>query len=155
MMPGTAYPTGTSAGWQGLIILDRMDGLLVAILTNCGILHSIVNKARGIGSPRRSLKNWDQLKRTFYVSKIGSTGFFSGDGRRSGGVGVGCNRMESNLMTVAELIAILQTMPQDAPVAVNDFRRGNFYETVDGVDHFDADWSPGDPEVVVIQVGEV
>jgi len=60
-------------------------------------------------------------------------------------------------MTVSELIAILQTMPQDAPVAVNDFRRGNFYKTVDGVDHFDADWghTAGDPEVVVIQVGEV
>jgi hypothetical protein len=55
-------------------------------------------------------------------------------------------------MTVAELIAILQTMPQDAPVAVNDNRRGNFYDTVDQVDHFAEDFADGDPEVVVLQV---
>jgi hypothetical protein len=55
-------------------------------------------------------------------------------------------------MTVAELIAILQALPQDAQVAVNDNRRGNFYDTVDQVDHFEEDFADGDPEVVVLQV---
>ena len=31
-------------------------------------------------------------------------------------------------MTVAELIAILQTLPQDLPVAVNDEGNGEFHE---------------------------
>ena len=42
-------------------------------------------------------------------------------------------------MTVAELIAKLQTMPQDLPVHINDVGRGNYFETIDGVWHVEAD----------------
>ena len=55
-------------------------------------------------------------------------------------------------MTVAELITVLQTMPQDAPVAVNDNHGGIWHPTVEGVDHFAEDWWEDEPEVVVLQV---
>jgi sulfur carrier protein ThiS len=52
-------------------------------------------------------------------------------------------------MTVAELIEILKTMPQDVMVEVNDNRGGEVYN-VEQVDHFEAD--DDFEEVVVIQV---
>ncbi len=125
---------------------------MVAIPTGFGYTPFHSQQSQRDRIPEAVPEKLGPTKRTFYVSKIGSTGFLGCNGRRSGGVGVGCNRVEGNLMTVAELIAILQTMPQDAPVAVNDNRRGNFYDTVDQVDHFAEDFADGDPEVVVLQV---
>lgn len=46
-------------------------------------------------------------------------------------------------MTVSELVTILQTMPQDLPVEVNDNGAGNIHE-IYSVDHFD--WSDLDPD---------
>ena len=57
-------------------------------------------------------------------------------------------------MTVAELIAILQTMPGDLPVEINDHNRGSL-SYVDRVDCFlQEDLDPEFPEdypVVVLQ----
>ena len=58
-------------------------------------------------------------------------------------------------MSVAELIEILKTMPQDLPVEINDHNRGSL-SFVDRVDLFDASWesfSPddGDYPCVVLQ----
>ena len=47
-------------------------------------------------------------------------------------------------MTVAELIARLQTMPQDMPVSVNDEDGANFHEDVDGVFVIQEDKEYGD-----------
>jgi hypothetical protein len=52
-------------------------------------------------------------------------------------------------MTVAELIEVLKTMPQDAIVEVNDNGGGEVYG-IDGVDYFEAD--DDFEELVVIQV---
>lgn len=58
-------------------------------------------------------------------------------------------------MTVAELIAILQTMPQDYPVDINDNGNGNVF-AIEQVDCFlPEDMDPDFPEdypSVVIQV---
>ena len=55
-------------------------------------------------------------------------------------------------MTVAELIAILQTMPQDFPIEVNDNNGGQIYP-IEQVDCFtELDDELGDYPVVVIQV---
>jgi hypothetical protein len=56
-------------------------------------------------------------------------------------------------MTVAELIAILQTMPQDLPVEINDNEGGEILQ-IDSVDHFgwhDLEPGSGDQPVVMIQ----
>lgn len=52
-------------------------------------------------------------------------------------------------MTVAELVAILQEMPQDALVEVNDNCGGEVFP-IEQVDYFEA--NEYDDEVVVIQV---
>lgn len=52
-------------------------------------------------------------------------------------------------MTVAELIEILKTMPQDCLVEVNDNMGGEIYD-VEQVDHFEA--TEYDDETVVLQV---
>jgi hypothetical protein len=52
-------------------------------------------------------------------------------------------------MTVAELIEVLKTMPQEVEVEVNDNHGGNVFE-IDQVDHFEAE--DDFAEVVVIQV---
>lgn len=61
-------------------------------------------------------------------------------------------------MTVSELIAILQTMPQDYPVEVNSHYSGNVSQ-IDAVDcFFPEDMHPDFPEdtpAVVIQVNQV
>jgi hypothetical protein len=54
-------------------------------------------------------------------------------------------------MTVAELIAILQTMPQNVQVMVNDNRNGIFHEELD-VDYFAAHPKYHEPAMVVLQV---
>lgn len=54
-------------------------------------------------------------------------------------------------MTVAELIAQLQAMPQDVEVQINDNSGGNVFE-LEQVDHFDANDEWEDPEVVMLQV---
>jgi hypothetical protein len=57
-------------------------------------------------------------------------------------------------MTVSELIAILQTMPQDMTVEVNDNRNGDVH-FIDSIDCFTAeDFGPDDDNqpCVVIQV---
>jgi hypothetical protein len=56
-------------------------------------------------------------------------------------------------MKVSELIAILQTMPQDVVVEVNDNNGGEVYG-IHSVDHFtpNTDLWPDDYESVVIQV---
>jgi hypothetical protein len=58
-------------------------------------------------------------------------------------------------MTVAELIEILKTMPQDLPIEINDNMGGQIIY-IDSVDHFDCTderFSPedGDYPVVMIQ----
>ena len=53
-------------------------------------------------------------------------------------------------MTVAELIAELQKLPQDAVVNINDNDNGILHEEIGQVDYFVAD--DQDPECVVIQV---
>ena len=56
-------------------------------------------------------------------------------------------------MTVAELIAILQTMPQDLPIKIND-NAGDQIIQIDSVDHFgwyDLEPCSGDQPVVMIQ----
>lgn len=55
-------------------------------------------------------------------------------------------------MTVAELIALLQTMPQDLPVSVNDECGHTFHEDVAGVFHCPADPVYDDRECVVLVV---
>jgi hypothetical protein len=52
-------------------------------------------------------------------------------------------------MTVADLIAELQKLPQDIQVEVNDNNGGEVF-AIDQVDHFDA--TDYDPEIVIIQV---
>lgn len=52
-------------------------------------------------------------------------------------------------MTVAELISILQTMPQDVQVEVNDNYGGEIF-VIEQVDHFEA--TEEDDEIVIIQV---
>lgn len=52
-------------------------------------------------------------------------------------------------MTVAELIAELQKLPQHIQVEVNDNNGGEVF-AIDQVDYFDA--TDGDPEIVIIQV---
>jgi hypothetical protein len=52
-------------------------------------------------------------------------------------------------MTVAELIEVLKTMPQDVVVEVNDNGGGEVY-AVEGVDYFEAD--ADFDECVTIQV---
>jgi hypothetical protein len=55
-------------------------------------------------------------------------------------------------MTVAELIAILQTMPQDLPIEVNDNNGGQIYP-IEQVDCFtELDIEPDDYPTVVLQV---
>lgn len=53
-------------------------------------------------------------------------------------------------MTVAELIAVLQTFPQDTVVNVNNNEGGIFHEEVHSVNFFEEDSM--DPARVVIQV---
>jgi hypothetical protein len=58
-------------------------------------------------------------------------------------------------MTVAQLIEILKTMPQDLPIEINDNEGGQIIY-IDSVDHFDCTderFSPedGDYPVVMIQ----
>ena len=55
-------------------------------------------------------------------------------------------------MTVAELIAQLQRMPQDAQVAVNGVSNGTFYETIESIVHVPVDEEYNDPEWVMIEV---
>jgi hypothetical protein len=58
------------------------------------------------------------------------------------------------MITVAELIAQLQTMPQDIAVQVNDNRGGEVYD-LDSVDLFDEGsiaLEPEDEPVVILQV---
>lgn len=56
-------------------------------------------------------------------------------------------------MTVAELIATLQRMPQDLPVAVNDEGSGFFHEEIGFVFHSHQDMDL--PACVIICVNEV
>lgn len=62
------------------------------------------------------------------------------------------------MITVAQLIAKLQTMPQDLPVEINDNGNGAIYDlSEDDVDLFEADnialdLEDGDYPVVVLQV---
>lgn len=62
------------------------------------------------------------------------------------------------MITVAQLIAKLQTMPQDLPVEINDNGNGAIYDFCeDDVDLFEADnialdLEDGDYPVVVLQV---
>ena len=55
-------------------------------------------------------------------------------------------------MTVAELIAILQTMPQDLPIEINDNMGGQiiYIDSVDLFDEIDPEF-PEDYPVVMIQ----
>ena len=60
-----------------------------------------------------------------------------------------------HIMTVAELIAVLQTMPQDLPVEINNHHIGSV-SWVDQVDQYDETWeafdaAEGDYPCVVIQ----
>lgn len=55
-------------------------------------------------------------------------------------------------MTVAELIALLQTMPQDLPVSVNDESGHVFHEDVAGVFHCPENKEYDDRECVVLVV---
>jgi hypothetical protein len=55
-------------------------------------------------------------------------------------------------MTVAELIAILQTMLQDLPVSINDEENGNFYEDVKDAFQYDGDVEFGDRACVCLNV---
>lgn len=55
-------------------------------------------------------------------------------------------------MTVAELIAELQKMPQNVPVAFNDEQIGRFIEDIDYVMHCPEDDEYGDLECVIIGV---
>lgn len=59
------------------------------------------------------------------------------------------------MMTVAELIEKLKTMPQDLPVHINDEGAGRLHENIDGVFECaeDPDW--GDEAAVVIAVNPV
>ena len=52
-------------------------------------------------------------------------------------------------MKVSELITLLQALPKNAIVQVNDNMGGEIYD-IECVDHFDAD--EYDPESVVLQV---
>lgn len=54
-------------------------------------------------------------------------------------------------MTVAELISILQALPQDVVVEVNDNRNGNIF-AIEQVDLFDAEPSNDEEPLVVLQV---
>jgi len=54
-------------------------------------------------------------------------------------------------MTVAELIAELQKLPQDIQVEVNNNRGGQVYP-IEQVDHFAEDIHDNEPEIVIIQV---
>jgi len=58
-------------------------------------------------------------------------------------------------MTVAEIIAQLQQMPQDLPVSVNDECGGVFHEDVTFVFRVDADVEHGDRECVILVVNEM
>ena len=51
-------------------------------------------------------------------------------------------------MTVAELIAILQTMPQDLPIEINDNEGGQIIY-IDSVDHFDLEGEDDYPVVMI------
>ncbi len=51
-------------------------------------------------------------------------------------------------MTVAELIAILQTMPQDLPVEINDNMGGQIIY-IDSVEEFDLDGEDDYPVVII------
>lgn len=57
-------------------------------------------------------------------------------------------------MTVAELITILQTMPQDLPVSINDEENGIFYKDIDNVFQYDGDVEYGDRACVTLVVNE-
>lgn len=55
-------------------------------------------------------------------------------------------------MTVAELIAQLQTLPQDLPVSVNDELGGTFHEDVEIAYEMEMDETYGDRACVVLSV---
>ena len=57
-------------------------------------------------------------------------------------------------MTVAELIAKLQTMDPNLPVSVNDETGGAWHEDVDFIYESEADEEYGDRACVVIVVNE-
>ena len=51
-------------------------------------------------------------------------------------------------MTVAELIAVLQTMPQDYPIEINDNMGGQIIY-IDSVDQFDLEGEEDYPVVMI------
>lgn len=55
-------------------------------------------------------------------------------------------------MTVAELIAKLQTLPQHLDVCVNDERGGTFHEEIDAVFDIDEDKDNDESACVIIAV---
>ena len=55
-------------------------------------------------------------------------------------------------MTVAELIAKLQKMPQDLPVHINDERAGVLHEVIEAVFDIEDDPEYGDEASVIIAV---
>jgi hypothetical protein len=57
-------------------------------------------------------------------------------------------------MTVAELIAQLQEMPQDVRVCINDEGNAIFHDTIDSVFFLPANMGFGDPELVCMTVNE-
>ena len=57
-------------------------------------------------------------------------------------------------MKVAELIAILQKMPQDVQVAINGVNDGAFYETIESIVHVPVNEEYNDPAWVVIEVND-
>ena len=54
------------------------------------------------------------------------------------------------ILLVSELIELLQKLPQDVLVEVNDNRNGNIFG-IDSVDYF-GDLGPDDPAMVILQV---